>query len=108
MSYFSKIHIHVLLSSAWELGQKSWYSDWVRAEQLKGQSLNPSNGKRFPLSMLSRLHLGTTQPPIQWIQGALSLQEKCPGCEVDHLPPNSAEVKNIWIYTFMPPCVFIS
>jgi len=29
-----------------------------------------------------------TQPPIEWVQGALSL-----GGEADHLPPSSAEVK---------------
>jgi hypothetical protein len=40
-----------------------------------------------------REFLGPTQPPIQWIQGALSLGVKRPGREADHSPPSSAEVK---------------
>jgi hypothetical protein len=27
---------------------------------------------------------------------------KRPGCEAYHSPPSSAEVKNVWIYTFTP------
>jgi hypothetical protein len=37
--------------------------------------------------------LGPTQPPIQLVPGALSLEVKRPGCEADHSPPSSAEVK---------------
>jgi hypothetical protein len=28
---------------------------------------------------------------------------KQPGCEADHLPPSSADVKNVWCYTSTPP-----
>jgi hypothetical protein len=41
----------------------------------------------------SKTALGPTQPPIQWVPGALSLGVKRPGREVDHSPPSSAEVK---------------
>jgi hypothetical protein len=34
-----------------------------------------------------------TQPPIQWVPGALYLGEKRPRREADHSPPSSAEVK---------------
>jgi hypothetical protein len=34
--------------------------------------------------------LGPTQPPIQWIPGALSLGVKRPGREAYHSPPSSA------------------
>ena len=34
---------------------------------LDGLGLNPSGGRDFPY--LSRLALGPTQPPIQWIPG---------------------------------------
>jgi hypothetical protein len=34
-----------------------------------------------------------TQPPIQWVTGALSLGVKRPGREADHSPQSSAEVK---------------
>jgi hypothetical protein len=37
--------------------------------------------------------LRPTQPPIQWVLGALSLGVKLPGREDDHSPPSSAEVK---------------
>jgi hypothetical protein len=40
-----------------------------------------------------------TQPPIQWVPGALSLGVKRLGREADHSPPSSAEVKNAWSYT---------
>jgi hypothetical protein len=51
----------------------------------------------------SRSVLGPTQPPIQWVPGALSLGVKRPGREVDHSPPSSAEVKNACSYTSTPP-----
>jgi len=36
-----------------------------------------------------------TQPPIQWVPGALFLWVKRPGREADHSPPSSAEVKEL-------------
>jgi hypothetical protein len=44
-----------------------------------------------------------TQPPIQWVPGALSLGVKRSGREADHSPPSSTEVKNAWSYTSTPP-----
>jgi hypothetical protein len=57
----------------------------------------------FPSTAVSRMALGTTQPPIQWLPAALSLWVKRPGREADHSPPSSAEVKNAWSYTSSPP-----
>jgi hypothetical protein len=37
--------------------------------------------------------LGPTQPPMQWVPGALSLGVKRPGREADRSPPSSSEVK---------------
>jgi hypothetical protein len=46
------------------------------------------------LDSMSRPALGPTQPPpIQWVPGALYLEVKRPGCEADHTPSSSAEVK---------------
>jgi hypothetical protein len=45
------------------------------------------------------LPMGTSQPPIQWVPGALSLGVKQPVREADHTPAASAEVKNAWSYT---------
>jgi hypothetical protein len=47
--------------------------------------------------------LGHTQPPIQWVPGALSMGVKRSEPEADHSPPSSAEVKNAWSYTSTPP-----
>jgi hypothetical protein len=41
----------------------------------------------------SRTYQGPTQPPIQWVPGALSLGVKQRGREADRSPPSSAEVK---------------
>jgi len=48
---------------------------------------------RHRLRTASRPALGPTQPPIQWVPGALSLGVKWLGHEADHPPPYSAEVK---------------
>jgi hypothetical protein len=46
--------------------------------------------------------LGPTQPPIQWVPGALSPRVKRPGREADHSSPSSAEVKTRCSYTSTP------
>jgi hypothetical protein len=56
----------------------------------------------------SRLAQGSKQPPIQWVSGALSSVVKRPGREAGHLPPTNAEVKKTWIYTSIPPHVFMA
>jgi hypothetical protein len=57
----------------------------------------------FLFTTASRKALGSTQHPIQWVPGALSLGLKLPQREADHSPPSSVEVKNEWRYTFTPP-----
>jgi hypothetical protein len=64
-------------------------------------------GFRIPVaarifSTSSRPVLGPTQPPIQWVPGALSPGVKRQGHEADHSPPTSAEVKKMWLYTAIP------
>jgi hypothetical protein len=63
----------------------------------------PEGAGNFFFTTVSRMALGPTQPPIQWVPGALSLGIKRPGREADHSPPSSAEVKNAWSYTSTPP-----
>jgi hypothetical protein len=60
----------------------------------------------FLFITVSRQALEPTQPPIQWVPGALSLGVKRPGRESDHSPPLSAEVKNAWSYTSTPSIRF--
>jgi hypothetical protein len=50
----------------------------------------------------------STQPPIKWIQEALSPGVKRPGREAEHLPVSSAEVKKTWIYTSIPLYAFMA
>jgi hypothetical protein len=52
--------------------------------------------------------LGPTQPPIQWVRGALSPGVKRQGREADHSPPVSAEVKKMWLYTSTRPYKFMA
>jgi hypothetical protein len=56
----------------------------------------------FLFATAFRPPLGPTQPPIQWVPGALSLGVKSQGREADHSPTPSAEFKNAWSYTFTP------
>jgi hypothetical protein len=47
----------------------------------------------FLFTTAFRTVLGSTQPPIQWVPGNLSLGVKQPRREADHSPPSSTEVK---------------
>jgi hypothetical protein len=82
-------------------------SVWLRAGWPRGQSWSLGRFKNF-LFMESRPAVGSTQPPIQWVPGALSPWVKRPGREADHSPPASAEVKKLWIYTSTPPYAFMA
>jgi hypothetical protein len=61
----------------------------------------------FPFTTASRLTLGPTQPPIQWVPAALSMEVKRPQREANHPPPCSAEVNNAWSYTSAPQYAFM-
>jgi hypothetical protein len=57
----------------------------------------------FIFTTASRPVLGSTQPPIQWVPGAISRGVKRPGRKADHSPPSSAEVKEcVEIYLHCP------
>jgi hypothetical protein len=61
----------------------------------------------FLFSTSSRLALGPTQPPIQWVPRALSSEIKWPGREADH-SFLSCRGQERWMYTSSPPHVFIA
>jgi hypothetical protein len=50
----------------------------------------------FLFTTASGTALGPTQPPVQWVQGALSLGVKWPRREAGHSPAFNAEVKE-WV-----------
>jgi len=77
-------------------------------EWMTGVQFLPEATKGFLIfATISRLAMKPTQPPFQWIPGASAPERKQPGCEVDHLPPSSDEVKNLCSYTPTSPYVFI-
>jgi hypothetical protein len=57
----------------------------------------------FIYSTESKLALGPTQPPIQWIQECLSLGENQTRRESDHSPPSSSEIKSGGAVPPLPP-----
>jgi hypothetical protein len=56
---------------------------------------------------VSRLALGPTQPPIQWVPETLSLGVKWSGHEAEHSPPSSAKVKEC-VELYLHPNVFMA
>jgi hypothetical protein len=66
--------------------------DYRLDSQCSGVQL-PAGLGIFLFTIMSRMALGLTQPPVQWVPGALSLGVKWLGCEADHSPPSSAKVR---------------
>jgi hypothetical protein len=63
----------------------------------------PAGAGNFSVHHRVQTGLKPTQPPIQWVLGALSQVIKRLRREAGHSPPSSAEVKNAWSYTSTPP-----
>jgi hypothetical protein len=68
----------------------------------------PGKGKDCLFSTESGPALGSTEPPVQWIPGALSPCVKRPGREADHSPPSSAEVNGACSCNCTPPDVIMA
>jgi hypothetical protein len=62
----------------------------------------------FLFTTASRPALGSSQPLSNGYRGDLSPEVKLSEREADHSPPNNAEVKNTWSYTFTPSYVFMA
>jgi hypothetical protein len=63
----------------------------------------------FLFYTMSKPSLGLTQPPIQWLLGALSPGIKRLGREADISPPSNAEVKEcVELYLHSPQSVFMA
>jgi hypothetical protein len=75
----------------------SWATGWMIG--VLGFDSRPGLGI-FLFTTASRTALEPTQPPIQWVPGALSLGVKRPGREADHSHPSSTEVKE-WVELYL-------
>jgi hypothetical protein len=106
---FSLKRIKLEVTSDMKLNEQVniWYSDWIRARRPRGRSSSSGRVKNFLYSTSSREDLGPTQSLIKWVLGALSPEVKQPGCEADHSPQTSAEIKEMWVYTPTSPYVFM-
>ena len=61
----------------------------------------PAGQEVFLHSRASRVVLGSTHPPLQWVHVLLSLGVKWVQREACHPSPSNAEVKNEWSYASM-------
>jgi hypothetical protein len=86
----------------------SRYSKWLRAGRPRGRSSSPGKIKNCNFSISPKSTLRPTQRPIQSVPGALFPAVKQQGREADRSPPATAEVKKTWIYTSIPPYVFMA
>jgi hypothetical protein len=78
-----------------------WATGWMIEFRVRGGA-----GNIFSSPPRPDLLWGPTQPPIQWVLGALSVGVKWSEREADHSLPSSADVKNAWSYTSTPAIYF--
>jgi hypothetical protein len=84
------------------------YSDWVRAGRPRGRSLSPGRVKNFLFCTSSRPALGSIQPPIEWVSGALSPGVKGPGVKLTTHLQKMPRSRKMWLYTSTPPYAFMA
>jgi hypothetical protein len=95
--YVQTVHVNTGRDSSVGIALGYGMDDWGCKVRL------PVGAGNFLFTTASRTALGPTQPPIQWVQWALSLGVKRPGREADHSPPSSAEVKEcVELYLHSP------
>jgi hypothetical protein len=83
-----------------------WYSDWLRAGRQRGRTSSLGRVKNF----LHLVRTGSKVHPVSYpmCTGGSFPGVKRPGCEADHSPSTSAEVKKMWICTSTPPYAFMA
>jgi hypothetical protein len=101
--YMSNLRPVILEKSrnAWSRGScqySDWTTGWMTGVQFPGGAIM----EMLLMATVSTPALGPSQPPIQWVSGALFLWVKRPEREADHFPPFSTEVKNTWSSTTTP------
>jgi hypothetical protein len=93
--YMKKIRLYVraMIAQSVQRWATGWTIGFLGFDSRRGLGI-------FLFTSASITALGPTQPPIQWVPGALSLGIKRPGRETDHSPPFSAEVKE-WVELYL-------
>jgi hypothetical protein len=81
-----------------EAGSCSRCSDWLRAGRPRGRTSSPYRDKIFLLFTSSTQFLGPTQPPIQWVPGALPPGVKRPGREAKRSAQHRAKFTSQLVY----------
>jgi hypothetical protein len=81
-------HLYVYYIHLREPENLSRFNDWLRAGRPRGRSSSPSKVKKFLFSTSSRPALRSTQPPIQWVPGALPQGGKAAGAWSSPLTSN--------------------
>lgn len=72
------------------------------AGRLRSSSLIFCRNKIFLVCKETRLALGPTQLPIEWVPGTVSLGVKWQEQGYDHTSPSNADIKNDWRCTSIP------
>jgi hypothetical protein len=67
----------------------------------------PGRVEIFIIYSVSRLALGLSQTPTQWVLLALSPEVKQWVHEADHSPLSGVEVMNVWSFTSTPACLHV-
>jgi hypothetical protein len=62
----------------------------------------------FLSTIMFRPAMGPTHPPLHRVLRVLSLGIKQLEHEADDVPLSSAEVQNVWSFTFAPPYIFMA
>jgi hypothetical protein len=87
--------------------QPGYFSRYRYDLRVRGPGFGFRHGQEifFLYSAAFRPALGPTQPPIQWVPEALSLEVKRLKREADHSPTSSADVKNDGAIPPLPICL---
>jgi hypothetical protein len=97
VSDFSSVFGHIVYLTGSQM-----YMTRLHIKRSRNQGSISYKIKSFTFFTASRLALEPILPPIQCASELLFPRVKQPGRETDHSFPSSAEVKNIWTYTFTP------